>query len=64
MAEQKGRTFFIVQLAMAELGLEHWEGAADLREVLEIYANLRSGDIGKSITDLTDASSGLGASRS
>ncbi|HWN58725.1 MAG TPA: AAA family ATPase, partial [Methylomirabilota bacterium] len=51
------RADLLSNLAMAELGLEHWDAAlADLREVLEIYAKLGDREIiGKSYTDLTDA---------
>ncbi len=51
------RADLLASLAMAELGLEHWDDAlANLREVLEIYTGLGDREIiGKSYTDLTDA---------
>jgi len=51
------RADLLASLAMAELGLEHWDEAlANLREVLEIYTKLGDPEIiGRSYTELTDA---------
>ncbi len=59
------RADLLASLAMAELGLEHWDDAlANLREVLEIYTGLGDREIiGKSYTDLTDALIWVGRNR-
>jgi tetratricopeptide (TPR) repeat protein len=51
------RADLLANLAMAELGLEHWDEAlANIREELEIYTKLGDREIiGKTYADLTDA---------
>ncbi len=51
------RAHLLTSLAMAELGLEHWDAAlANFREVLDIYTNLGDREmIGNSFAELADA---------
>jgi eukaryotic-like serine/threonine-protein kinase len=56
-ADQAERAQLLASLALAELGLEHWDAAlANRGEVLEIYTKLDDREmIGRGFTDLADA---------
>jgi tetratricopeptide (TPR) repeat protein len=63
--DQEARADLLDNLAIAELGLEHWDAAlANLREALEIYVKLGEREmIGRSFSELADAYVWVGRSQ-